>query len=75
MPATTAATSIGFALVAAVLISGPSAGGAINPVRALGPMLVTWEPDVVLGYLLAPTLGGRAAALLLDRVALRPMRR
>lgn len=67
----TASTSIGFALVAAVLIGGPSTGGAVNPVRALGPMLVALDFTSFWVYLFAPLVGGVAAALLYDKVVVR----
>ena len=35
------AVAIGFALAAAIFIAGPVSGGAVNPARALGPMLVS----------------------------------
>lgn len=63
-----ASTSIGFALAAAVLIGGPVTGGAVNPVRALGPMLVSGELGSAWLYLLAPVVGGITAAVLYDRV-------
>ena len=66
-----ASTSIGFALVAAVLIGGPSTGGAANPVRALGPMIVSFDLSSAWVYLLAPLVGGVAAALLYDKVVAR----
>lgn len=65
---TVASTSIGFALTAAVLIGGASTGGAVNPVRALGPEIVTWTFTSFWVYLIAPTLGGIAAAFLYDKV-------
>lgn len=61
-------TSIGFALVAAVLIGGPSTGGAANPVRALGPMLVSWDLHSAWIYIIGPLVGGVAAAVLHARV-------
>lgn len=63
-----ASTSIGFALVSAVLIGGPSTGGAVNPVRALGPELVSGTFTGFWIYLLAPVLGGIVAAVVYDRV-------
>ncbi len=66
-----AAISIGLALVSAVLIGGPITGGAVNPVRALGPQLVSGTFDSFWVYLLAPVLGGIAAAVLYDRVITR----
>ena len=64
----TASVSIGFALVCAVLIGGPSTGGAVNPVRALGPEIVSGTFTSFWVYLLAPIIGGIAAAVLYDRV-------
>lgn len=64
----TASVSIGFALVSAVLIGGPSTGGAVNPVRALGPEIVSGSFTSFWVYLLAPVLGGIVAAVLYDRV-------
>ena len=39
-PAGTAAVAIGLSLAAGVLLSGPISGGADNPARTLGPMIV-----------------------------------
>ena len=64
----TASVSIGFALVSAVLIGGPSTGGAVNPVRALGPELVSGTFTSFWVYLLAPVVGGIVAAVTYDRV-------
>jgi len=64
----TASISIGFALVSAVLIGGPSTGGAVNPVRALGPMIASGSFTSFWVYLIAPLIGGMAAAVVYDRV-------
>ena len=64
----TASVSIGFALVSAVLIGGPSTGGAVNPVRALGPEIVSGTFTSFWVYLLAPIVGGVIAAFVYDRV-------
>lgn len=66
--AATAPVAIGFALVSAVLIGGPITGGAVNPVRALGPQIVALHFDSFWIYLLAPLLGGVTAAVVYDRV-------
>ena len=63
-----ASTSIGFALVAAVLIGGPSTGGAVNPVRALGPMLLDLDLSSAWVYVVGPIVGGLVAAQLHVRV-------
>jgi len=64
IPAALAAPSIGFALVAAVLIGGGITGGAVNPDRALGPALMSGTYTSLWLYVVADVLGGIAAALL-----------
>lgn len=71
VPSPLAAPSIGFALIAAVLIGGGSTGGAVNPDRALGPALMSGTFDSLWLYLSAPFLGGVLAALLYANVAAR----
>ena len=68
VPAALAAPSIGFALIASVLIGGGITGGAVNPDRALGPAIMSGTFDSLWVYVLAPIVGGIAAALLYDRV-------
>jgi len=68
VPAALAAPSIGFALVAAVLIGGGITGGAVNPDRALGPAIMSGTFTSLWLYLLAPIVGGIAAALLYSNV-------
>ena len=67
VPASAAGPAVGFALAAAVLVGGPVSGGAANPARALGPMIVAGRMDGAWIYLLAPTAGGVLAAILYDR--------
>lgn len=55
--------AIGFALGMAVLIAGPISGGAVNPARALGPMIVAAKFTAWWLYIVAPVLGGVLAAL------------
>ena len=50
-----------------VFIAGPVTGGAVNPVRALGPMLVAGDLTSVWLYILGPIIGGVLAALLYGR--------
>jgi aquaporin Z/aquaporin NIP len=45
----------------------PVAGGAVNPVRALGPALVSGQFTALWVYLVGPLLGGIAAAVVYDR--------
>jgi MIP family channel proteins len=67
VPAAAAGPAVGFALAAAVLIGGPVSGGAANPARALGPMLVAGKFTAAWVYLIGPVAGGVAAALLYDK--------
>ena len=57
-----AGLSVGFTLAVCVLIAGPLSGGAVNPARALGPMLVSGRFDGLWAYVLGPLLGGVLAA-------------
>jgi glycerol uptake facilitator-like aquaporin len=50
-----------------VFIAGPVTGGAVNPARALGPMLVVGDLTSAWLYILGPIIGGVLAALLYDR--------
>lgn len=69
-----AGLAIGLTITLDILMGGPLTGAAMNPARAFGPQLVAgaWS-DGWLWYL-APLLGGGAAALLYDRLYLRPPR-
>lgn len=71
VPAGSAALAIGFALSACVLVAGPVSGGAANPVRALGPMIIAGKFPAVLSYVLGPILGGIAGALVYDKIIAR----
>ena len=62
IPAGVAAVAIGFSLAAGVLLGGPLSGGAGNPARALGPMIVTGTFPVWFFYTAGPLLGGVVAA-------------
>ena len=66
-PAPIAPIAVGFALAIGVFIAGPVTGGAVNPVRALGPMLVTGDLTSAWLYILGPIIGGVLAAFLYDR--------
>ena len=63
VPPGSAAVAIGFALAAGVLLGGPVSGGAGNPARALGPMIVAGTYPVWFFYCVGPLLGGGVAAL------------
>ncbi len=66
-PAAIAPIAVGFALAVGVFIAGPVTGGAVNPVRALGPMIVAGDLTSFWLYILGPIVGGVLAALLYDR--------
>ncbi len=68
VPAAAAGLAVGFALFAAVAVGGPITGGAVNPARAIGPMLVAGRFPMWGVYLLAPVIGGVLAALVYSRV-------
>jgi len=68
VPAGVAPLAIGFALAAGVLLGGPVSGGAGNPARALGPMLVSGTYPSVVIYILGPLIGGILAAVLYEHV-------
>jgi MIP family channel proteins len=67
-PAAIAPIAVGFALAVGVFIAGPVTGGAVNPARALGPMVVAGDFTSAWLYILGPIIGGVLAALLYDRV-------
>ena len=66
-PAAIAPIAVGFALAVGVFVAGPVTGGAVNPVRALGPMLVAGDLTSVWLYILGPIVGGVLAAFLYER--------
>lgn len=55
------AIAIGFALAGAIFVSGPVSGGAVNPARAIGPMLVAGKFTDWWIYLVGPVIGAAAA--------------
>jgi len=68
VPAGAVPVSIGFALAGGVLLGGPVSGGAGNPARALGPMLVAGTYQDIVMCVLAPLVGGILATVLYGRV-------
>jgi MIP family channel proteins len=67
VPASLAPVAVGAALAVAVFIGGPVTGGAVNPVRALGPALIAGQLPNIWIYIVGPLLGGIAAAFVYDR--------
>jgi MIP family channel proteins len=72
VPATVAAVAIGLALAGAILIAGPVTGGAVNPARALGPMIAAGRFTDWWSYVLGSLVGGAVAVTFYDKV-LRPV--
>jgi MIP family channel proteins len=68
VPASLAPIAVGAALAVAVFIAGPVTGGAVNPVRALGPALIAGQLPNIWIYIVGPLLGGIAAAFVYDRL-------
>lgn len=66
-PAAIAPIAVGFALAVGIFIAGPVTGGAVNPARALGPMIAAGDLTSAWLYILGPIVGGALAALLYDR--------
>jgi MIP family channel proteins len=65
---TLAVVTIGSALAAAILSTGPISGAGLNPARAIGPMIVAGKFTDWWVYVTAPFLGGALAATLYDKV-------
>ncbi|MFN7941747.1 MAG: aquaporin [Thermoanaerobaculia bacterium] len=59
-----AGVAIGFTLTLNILVGGPLTGAIFNPARALGPMVATGDFTQMALYLIAPLVGGAAAAAL-----------
>lgn len=56
--------AIGGAIALAGLFAGPVSGGSVNPARSLGPAIVSGNFTDIWLYIVAPILGGIAAALI-----------
>jgi MIP family channel proteins len=63
-PKAAAGTAIGFTLAIGVLVAGPLTGGAVNPARALGPMIASGKYTAYWAYIAGPLLGAVWAAVL-----------
>ena len=64
VPPAVVGPAIGLALAAAVLIGGPISGGAVNPARALGPMIVSGVYNSWWIYIVGPVVGSIGASFL-----------
>jgi aquaporin TIP len=54
----------------AALVGGPFTGAAINPARAFGPALVSWQWNGQAVYWIGPLIGAGLAGLLWKMVLL-----
>ncbi len=63
---------IGLAVLAAALVAGPLTGAALNPARAFGPALVSFEFHAQAVYWIGPILGALLASLIWKVVLLPP---
>ena len=63
-PRAAAGTAIGFTLAVGILVAGPLTGGALNPARALGPMIVAGKYTDYWAYIVGPIAGAALAAIL-----------
>jgi MIP family channel proteins len=61
---------IGLAIFVAALVGGPFTGAAINPARAFGPALVSWQWNGQAVYWIGPLIGAGLAGLLWKMVLL-----
>jgi len=52
-----AGLAIGAVVGLEAMFGGPVSGASMNPARSLGPALVSWHPEHVWIYILAPVLG------------------
>ncbi|KAK4800956.1 hypothetical protein SAY86_021443 [Trapa natans] len=54
---------MGMGVALAILITGPVSGGSMNPVRSLGPAIVSWDFHAIWIYMTAPVAGSVVGAL------------
>ena len=62
IPGAAVPLAVGFALAAAVFIGGPVTGAAVNPARALGPMIVANHYTAWWVFIVGPVVGGLVGA-------------
>lgn len=67
-PKAAAGTAIGFTLAIGVIVAGPLTGGAVNPARALGPMIAAGTFTDFWAYIVGPVAGAILAAVLYARL-------
>jgi glycerol uptake facilitator-like aquaporin len=67
-PKAASGTAIGFTLTVGILIAGPITGGALNPARALGPMIIDGIYKDFWAYIIGPIVGATLAAVIYSRL-------
>jgi MIP family channel proteins len=70
-PKAASGTAIGFTLAVGILIAGPLTGGALNPARALGPMLVAGKHTDWWAYIVGPIVGAVLAAVIYSGILVK----
>ena len=65
-----AGATIGFSLVAAILMGGPLTGASLNPARSFGPALINLNFTHLWVYFVGPFLGSAVAVVLFKWVLL-----
>jgi len=65
--------AIGLTITLDIFMGGPYTGAAMNPARALGPELVQGVWDNAWIYYVGPAIGAALAAVVYDRLYLRPV--
>ena len=63
-----AALAIGGMVALGSLVGGPISGASMNPARSIGPAIVSGDYADLWIYLLAPTVGAIAAAVVYSRL-------
>lgn len=66
-----AGIAVGATVLLNILISGPTSGGSMNPVRTLGPAVATGNYKHIWLYLVAPVLGALSGAGVYSLIKLR----
>ncbi|CAM8877785.1 unnamed protein product [Rhodiola kirilowii] len=66
-----AGIAVGATILLDVLVTGPSTGASMNPVRTLGPAIATGNYRGIWIYFMAPTLGALAGCAVYSTIKLR----
>jgi MIP family channel proteins len=67
-PKAAAGTANGLTLAVRILVAGPLTGGALNPARALGPMIIAGKFTDFWAYIAGPLVGAILAAVVYSQI-------